>query len=52
MKYFFLKKIKFAPSQQGMELQEKEQEKDKKDIGKLFRNSPQKKRCQLPKHFL
>ena len=45
----FLKKLCFTPNlsqtraeQQlrGMKLQEKEGEKDKKDIGKLFRNSP------------
>ena len=28
-----------------MELKEKEEEKDKKDIGELIRKSPKKKRC-------
>ena len=48
----FLKTLGFTPSLvqaraeqklRGMELQEKEGEKDKKYTGKLFRNSPQKK---------
>ena len=49
-RYVFL--LGFTPykveqSLQGMELQEKEEEKDGKDIGKLFRKSRKKKKMSI-----
>ena len=46
VQYFF--QMGFIPCKaeqplQGMELQEKEEEKDEKDMGKLFRKNPKKK---------